>query len=150
MDIKNCLSGKNLDTYKRNKEKWLLTSAVTVFLPFFIAIIFGLVTGTYDILIALSNGDVLILFYSLTISLFYDLWNMPKNKKEEHLELQKSFCLLLAILLSQIALYGAIKSSNDMNVWLSVALNILTIIASYNICNYAMLQMFLYNISEEN
>ena len=149
MNIKKYLSGKNLDTYMRNREKWMITSAVTVFLPFTIAVVFGLVTGSYNILIALSNGDVLILFYSLTISLFYDLWNMPKEKPNSKYLLEKSFGLLLGTLLSQIALYGAIKANSNMNVWLAVALNIVAILASYNICNYTMLQMFLYSISED-
>lgn len=149
MNIKKYLSGKNLDTYMRNREKWMITSAITVFLPFTIAVVFGLVTGSYNILIAFSNGDVLILFYSLTISLFYDLWNMPKEKPNSKYLLEKSFGLLLGTLLSQIALYGAIKSNSNMNVWLAVTLNIVAILASYNICNYTMLQMFLYSISED-
>ncbi len=149
MNIKKYLSGKNLDTYMRNREKWMITSAITVFLPFTIAVVFGLVTGSYNILIAFSNGDVLILFYSLTISLFYDLWNMPKEKPNSKYLLEKSFGLLLGTLLSQIALYGAIKANSNMNVWLAVTLNIVAILASYNICNYTMLQMFLYSISED-
>lgn len=74
---------------------------------------------------------------------------MPKEKPNSKYLLEKSFGLLLGTLLSQIALYGAIKANGNMNVWLAVALNIVAILASYNICNYTMLQMFLYSISED-
>lgn len=146
--LEKYLSGENLDTYKRKWEIWILSSIVSIFFPFIISIIINAVSGKFSFLTIFEQGDIIILFYSLTIAVLFDLWNLPKDSKKNDKGLQRCFYAILMVLFSQMALYGVIKVNIITNVWILFLMTLGTIIASYCACNSALLQIFLYNIEE--
>ena len=148
--LKNYLNGEHLDTYKRKRETWFFSSIVSIFFPFFISITINAVSGKFDFLEIFSQGEIIILFYSLTIAVLFDLWNTPRDISKNDRGLQRSFYSLLIVLFSQMAIYGVIKANIITDLWILFFMTAGTIIASYYICNSTLLQIFLYNIQEVN
>lgn len=146
--LEKYLSGENLDTYKRKWETWVFSSIVSIFFPFFISITINAVSGKFNFLELFSQGEIIILFYSLTITILFDLWNTPRDIKKNDRGLQRSFYSLLMVLFSQMALYGVIKANIITDLWILFFMTVGVIIASYYICNSTLLQIFLYNIQE--
>lgn len=142
------LSGENLDTYKRKWETWVYSSIVSIFFPFIISIIINAISGKFNFFTIFEQGDIIILFYSLTVAILFDLWNLPKDNKKNDRGLQRSFYAILMVLFSQMALYGVIKANIITNLWILFFLTLGTILASYYVCNSTLLQIFLYNIEE--
>ncbi len=81
--LENCLSGEYLDTYKRKRKLWIVTSFVSIFFPFALSIIIGICSSNFDLVNIFSQGDIIILFYSLTISMLFDLWSVKGNQKDD-------------------------------------------------------------------
>lgn len=150
MRLDKYLSGKALDTYKQKREKWILSAIVTTFFPFIVALMLELIYGTFDIFEVFKNGDILILFYSLTIAILFDLWNVKRNNPQKDMMLQRSFCLLLLVLFSQMCLYGALKTNSMDSVVLIIFTNLVIIGASYFACNFVLLHIFLYTMTKED
>lgn len=146
--LEKYLSGENLDTYKRKRETWLLSSIVSIFFPFAISIIVGICSNNINLINIFSQGDIIILFYSLTITILFDLWNTPKDNRKNDNGIQRTFYVLLIVLFSQMALYGVIKTNAIDNIWFIFIITTIIIISSYFACNSALLQIFLYNIQE--
>lgn len=146
--LENYLSGRNLDIYKRKWNIWFLSSLVSIFFPFIISMIISIISGKFKIFDPFLQGDILILFYSLTISVFFDLWNTPRDGIKNDSGLQKSFYFLLIVLFSQMAIYGVIKANIIINFGALFFMTICIIVASYYICKSTLLQIFLYNIEE--
>lgn len=146
--LEKYLSGENLDTYKRKWETWVFSSIVSIFFPFIISIIINAVSGNFNFLELFLQGDIIILFYSLTIAVLFDLWNIPKDSRKNDRGIQRSFYTILMVLFSQMAIYGVIKSNIITNSWIVFFMTIGVIISSYYICNSSLLQIFLYNIEE--
>lgn len=146
--LENYLSGENLDTYKRKWETWVFSSIVSIFFPFIISIIINAVSGSFNFLELFAHGDIIILFYSLTIAVLFDLWNTPKDNRKNDMGLQRSFYTILMVLFSQMAIYGVIKANIITDLWILFFMTIGTMVASYYICNSTLLQIFLYNIEE--
>lgn len=147
--LEKYLSGENLDSYKRKRETWMLSSIVSIFFPFIISIMISVFSNKFNFFAVFLQGDVIILFYSLTIAVLFDLWNTPKSNNKDDRGLQRSFYIMLMVLFSQMALYGVIKTDMITNLCLICLITISIIIASYYACNSALLQIFLYNIQEE-
>ncbi|MGN0408674.1 MAG: hypothetical protein ACI4EJ_10460 [Bacteroides sp.] len=146
--LEKYLSGENLDTYKRKRETWILSSIVSIFFPFIISIVINAVSGELKFLAIFKQGDIIILFYSLTIAVLFDLWNLPKDSKKNDRGLQRCFYAILMVLFSQMSLYGVIKANIITDLLVLFLMTLGTIIASYYACNSTLLQIFLYNIEE--
>lgn len=145
--LENCLSGEYLDTYKRKRKLWIVTSFVSIFFPFALSILIGICSGNFDLVNIFSQGDIIILFYSLTISMLFDLWSVKRNQKDDS-DLQITFCFLLVVLFIQMALYGVIKTNIIENTFIVFIITCAVIISSYLVCDSALLQIFSYNIKE--
>ncbi len=149
MRLENYLSGQFLDAFKRKREKWIWSSLVAIFFPFVISLIVSFTGEEISFLNVFTRGDLIILFYSLTITVFLDLWNMPRDKnRDDKITIHRSFYSLLLVLFSQLSLYVATITNSITNSWILATFNIIIIVASYNACNYAFLQIFLYDIEE--
>lgn len=145
--LEKCLSGEYLDTYKRKKKLWIVTSFVSLFFPFALSIIIGICSGNFDLINIFSQGDIIILFYSLTIAMLFDLLSV-KGKKKDDIDLQITFCFLLIILFIQLALYSVIKTNIIKNTFITFIITFAIIVSSYFVCDSALLQIFSYNIKE--
>lgn len=146
--LKNGLSGENLEKYKRKWEIWVLSSIVSIFFPFVLSVIFGICSGKFDFIMVFFQGDIIILFYSLTIAVLFDLWNLPKDSRKNDRGIQRSFYVIVMVLFAQMALYGVVKINIMTNLWILSLITICIIIASYYACNSTLLQIFLYSIQE--
>lgn len=142
---KNIMLGRNYDNYIEKRDTWRITSLVSIFLPSVISLVLSVASESFDAISLFRQGDVIILFYSLTISSLSELF---QSHEKNNARSTKGLMLLIALLCMQMSLFGAIKINELDTSWV-IILTIITGILSYIACNNALYVMFLNDIKEE-
>ena len=139
--------GVRAEEYKKMRNKWIRLAVIGTGVPFVLGILVGMFDSTFDLLDLFGNGEIILLLFSLTLPMAFDLFDIKKREDER---LSWAFWLCMIIICLQTALYCLIRMGNsDSNAIKSIIASIFMTIASWLECAFAIRTIFRHSIVEE-
>lgn len=140
--------GVAAERYKQIRNKWIRLSLVGTLLPIVMGIIVSVYSDSFNFIDTISNGEIILSLFSLTIPMLLDLFEVDYKKDDR---ISWTFFICLICVCFQVLLYCVTRLdvSSDREIR-SIVASILTTVASIFSCISANSYIFKQTLVNEN
>lgn len=139
--------GAEAERYKQIKNKWIRLTLVGTLLPLLMGAVVSAYSDTINFIDTISNGEIIISLFSLTIPMLFDLFEID-YKKDDRISWTFLFCVISVCL--QVLLYCLTRLDDSPNkVFRSIIASVLMLIASATSCASANSYIFKQTLINE-